>query len=121
MQRSMTLVLAWFGFTLIELGQTSRAIVWGQPPERSQHTFFPDPAAVTRHGPGWRFPQDGWNVVHIEGTPYERGFQHGRLLAREIVDYCETIANVRSQESPDKAWRDLRLFVCKCTVPAAIR
>ena len=29
----------------------------------------PDPAiTVTRHGPGWRFPQDGWIVAHIEGS-----------------------------------------------------
>ena len=58
----------------------------GQPPAGKPPLFAPDPIAVTRQGPGWRFPQDGWIVVHIEGTPYERGYQHGRLLAREIVD-----------------------------------
>lgn len=76
------------------------------------HTrFVPDPITVTRSGAGWRFPQDGWNVVHIEGSPYDRGYQHGFLLAREIVDYCQMIAKVRSHQAPDKAWKDLRLFV----------
>ena len=82
-----------------------------QPPSGISKSFVPDPSAVTRHGPGWRFPQDGWIVVHVEGTPYERGYQHGWLLAREIVDYCNTIAKIRSVHAPDKAWRDLRLFV----------
>ena len=83
----------------------------GQPPAGKPPLFAPDPIAVTRQGPGWRFPQDGWIVVHIEGTPYERGYQHGRLLAREIVDYCHTIAKLRSVHAPDTAWHDLRLFV----------
>jgi len=28
---------------------------------------------------------NGWVYLHIEGTPAERGFQHGYLLAREIA------------------------------------
>jgi hypothetical protein len=28
---------------------------------------------------------NGWILLHIEGTPTERGFQHGYLLAREIA------------------------------------
>ena len=83
----------------------------GQSPVGTEVQFEPDPVAVTRQGPGWRFPQDGWIVVHVEGTPYERGYQHGRLLAHEIVDFCHTIAKLRSVHAPDKAWHDLRLFV----------
>ena len=89
----------------------STPFLFAQSPDGMKSPFVPDPAAVTRHGPGWRFPQDGWHVVHIEGTPYERGYQHGHLLAHEIVDYCHTIAKIRSVHAPDKAWRDLRLFV----------
>lgn len=29
--------------------------------------------------------QDGWIFVHIEGKPYDRGFQYGYHLAKEIV------------------------------------
>ncbi|HEY1603584.1 MAG TPA: hypothetical protein VGG64_28545, partial [Pirellulales bacterium] len=46
--------------------------------------FRPDAASVVRHGPAYRYPQAGWIVLHIEGAPYERGFQHGTLLAAEI-------------------------------------
>lgn len=70
----------------------------------------PDPHAVLRHGPGWRYPQDGWIVLHIEGDAYDRGFQHGRLLAPEIARYCRSIAEVRNHETPEKAWQDLRLI-----------
>src|SRR5690606_16000802 len=63
---------------------------------------------VMHHGPAWRYPQSGWIVLHIEGGPYERGYQHGHLLAREIVDYIKTIAAERSAKAPADAWRDLR-------------
>jgi hypothetical protein len=35
---------------------------------------------------GYRYEENGWTYLHIEGKPYERGFQHGRLLAQEISD-----------------------------------
>ena len=36
------------------------------------------------HGAGYRFDRDGWIYLHIEGEPYERGVQHGYLLADEL-------------------------------------
>lgn len=69
-----------------------------------------DPAAVHRFGKGWKRPQAGWLVLHIEGSPYERGFQHGRLLAREIVDYIQTLARTRSHKDPTAAWNAVRLL-----------
>jgi len=35
---------------------------------------------------GYRYNIQGWIYLHIEGNPYERGYQHGYLLANEIVD-----------------------------------
>ncbi len=29
---------------------------------------------------------NGWTLVHLEGAPWEIGFQHGSLLAAEIID-----------------------------------
>ena len=49
--------------------------------------FRPDPASVERFGAGYRYPQAGWIVLHIEGEPYERGYQHGRLMAPEIAGF----------------------------------
>src|ERR1700761_1601094 len=34
----------------------------------------------------YRFERDGWIYVHLEGSPHDIGFQHGVLLANEIVD-----------------------------------
>jgi hypothetical protein len=34
----------------------------------------------------YRFEKSGWIYLHIEGTPEERGFQHGYLLANEIKE-----------------------------------
>jgi hypothetical protein len=33
---------------------------------------------------------NGWVYLHIEGTPEERGFQHGYLLAKEIAQAVKT-------------------------------
>jgi Phospholipase B len=33
-----------------------------------------------------RGARNGWITVHLQGTPAEIGFQHGRLLGREIAD-----------------------------------
>lgn len=35
---------------------------------------------------GYRYNIQGWIYLHIEGDPYNRGYQHGYLLADEIVD-----------------------------------
>ena len=70
--------------------------------------YRPDPAAVQRFGPAYRYPQDGWTVLHIEGEPYERGYQHGRLLAPEIVDTMTAFAAEQSHRDPATAWRQSR-------------
>src|SRR5262245_19922540 len=72
--------------------------------------FKPDPRSVQRCGPAYRYPQAGWIVLHIEGEPYERGYQHGKLLAKEIADYIDTLAKYRSPDGPEAAWRELRIM-----------
>ena len=37
-------------------------------------------------------PAAGWIYLHIEGKPYERGYQHGHLMAQEIPQYLERCA-----------------------------
>jgi len=65
--------------------------------------FKPDPASVRRFGPAYRYPQDGWIVLHVEGAPYERGYQHGVLMAKEIAGYVEALAKGRSTADPASA------------------
>lgn len=79
------------------------------PPSVS--SFTPDVASVVRSGPAYRYSRSGWIVLHIEGTPYDRGYQHGQLMAREIVDYIESLAEIKSQKAPEDAWRDMRTLV----------
>ena len=74
------------------------------------HAAEPDPVAVHRFGTAWKYPQAGWLVLHIEGSPYDRGVQHGRLMAREIVEYIKALARTRSHKDPESAWKSLRLL-----------
>ena len=48
---------------------------------------WPARDAVQTFGPAYRYPAAGWIYLHIEGQPYERGYQHGHLMAREIPEY----------------------------------
>lgn len=40
---------------------------------------------------GYRFERGGWIYLHLEGTPYDIGYQHGYLLAPEIGDAFATV------------------------------
>src|SRR5438552_12500343 len=73
--------------------------------------FRPDPLSVQRYGPAYRYPQAGWIVIHVEGEPYERGFQHGRLLAPEIAAYVRCLAAVQSSKAPADGWNLTRQLV----------
>src|SRR5579871_852067 len=70
----------------------------------------PDPAAVQRFGAAYRYPQAGWIVLHIEGQPYERGYQHGRLLHHEIVAYLRCFAALQSPRAPADGWKNTRVL-----------
>ncbi len=65
---------------------------------------WPAPAAVTTYGPAYRYPVGGWIYVHIEGQPYERGYQHGHLMAKEIPQYMERCAAELDPKGKDKSW-----------------
>jgi hypothetical protein len=67
-----------------------------------------DAPAAIRYGDGYRYSQDGWTVVHIEGEPYTRGYQHGRLLSKEIVAYIRSLAAERSPRAPADGWKAAR-------------
>ena len=79
-------------------------------PSPAPVAFTPDPASIQRCGSAYRFPQAGWIYLHIEGEPYERGYQYGKLLSPEIADYIKALATYRSPKAPTEAWRDMRLL-----------
>jgi hypothetical protein len=72
---------------------------------------WPVPAAVTTYGPAYRYPVGGWIYVHIEGQPYERGYQHGHLMAKEIPQYMERCAAELDPKGKNKSWNLARTTV----------
>jgi hypothetical protein len=65
---------------------------------------WPTASAVTTYGPAYRYPVSGWIYLHVEGKPYERGYQHGRLMAREIPQYMERCAAELDPKGRNKSW-----------------
>lgn len=47
--------------------------------------------AVTSFGDGYRFDQDGWIYLHLEGNARDRGVQHGYLIAAELQEALRVI------------------------------
>jgi hypothetical protein len=70
-----------------------------------------EPVSVIRFEKGRRYSQAGWIVLHIEGNPYERGVQHGRLMAPEIAGYLRCFARTLSSKAPNENWRHVRTLV----------
>jgi hypothetical protein len=68
----------------------------------------PHAEAVRTFGPAYRYPAAGWIYLHIEGQPYERGYQHGHLMAREIPEYLERCAAVLGEKPDANGWGQLR-------------
>jgi hypothetical protein len=73
------------------------------PPEHR-----PKADEVERHGPAYRYTQAGWVVLHVEGEPYTRGYQQGRLLSKEIAAYVRMLATERSAKAPADGWKSAR-------------
>src|SRR2546430_906888 len=73
--------------------------------------FQPDSQSVKRYGPAYRYPQAGWTVLHIEGEPYARGFQHGRLMAPEIAAFLHCCTALQSPKAPSDGWKNTRSLV----------
>ncbi len=76
--------------------------------ETSDASDWPAPDAVETFGPAYRYPAAGWIYLHIEGKPYERGFQHGYLMAREIPDYLARCSWDLAGRSDKSSWEQMR-------------
>ncbi len=46
---------------------------------------------VARCGQGWLEKVDGYHVLHLKGTPYEMGYQHGALLKDHVRQNLQTL------------------------------
>ena len=54
-----------------------------------------------------RAPVNGWTFVHLEGSPSEIGYQHGTLLADEILE-VKQIADLELAHDTGKPWTFFR-------------
>ena len=55
----------------------------------------------------YRYDKNGWIFLHIEGEPFERGFQRGFLTANEIDEFLHTLSYVRKFQTA----KELDFFV----------
>jgi len=81
---------------LILIGVTSSVTAEAQPSADSRQALL---SKASRH------EKAGWVYLHIEGSPQERGFQHGFLLAREIaIGIKATRADWEFQTATEWGW-----------------
>lgn len=57
---------------------------------------------------GFRYDDKGWIFVHIEGKPYQRGYQYGYLLNGEIVEYMKKLGYRQNLDDVVDGWGQLR-------------
>lgn len=88
--------------------------VWFDEVELSEVTdiseFIPM-ETVKWYGPAFRYEDKGWIFVHIEGKPYQRGYQYGYLLAEEIKIFIEKLAINYNNTDPRSGWNRTRFEV----------
>jgi isopenicillin-N N-acyltransferase-like protein len=53
---------------------------------------------IARCGQGFLEEVDGYKVLHVKGTPYEMGYQHGALLRDDIREEIRFLFDVKAKE-----------------------
>jgi hypothetical protein len=76
--------------------------------EEQDITKFIPMETVRWFGPAFRYTDKGWTFIHIEGEPYQRGYQYGFLLAKEISAYIEKVGTRYLPDNPRQAWNERR-------------
>ena len=52
-----------------------------------------------RAGAGWLESVDGYLVLHLKGTPYEMGVQHGKLLSNHVRENMKFLLETKADET----------------------
>ncbi len=55
----------------------------------------------------YRFERGGWIYVHLEGSPFDLGYQHGYLLAPEIADAFQSV-RLQMTHTTQRDWEFFR-------------
>ena len=79
--------------------------------EASPADSWPTRDAIQTFGPAYRYPDSGWIYLHIEGKPYDRGYQHGFLMAKEIPEYLKRCAFDLGGKTGEATWDTYRTTV----------
>lgn len=64
------------------------------PASQGTENSSPVPISPDQYRPAYRYNVQGWIYIHVQGDPYDRGYQHGYLLAAEIVDMLNRWSNI---------------------------
>ena len=59
---------------------------------------------------GFRYDDKGWIFLHIEGAPYERGYQYGNLIAEELIEYINKVGIQQNKDNPSNGWDNLKFI-----------
>lgn len=54
---------------------------------------------IARCGEGWLEEINGYKVLHVKGTPYEMGYQHGMLLKESVRKNMQTLLEIKGEQS----------------------
>jgi hypothetical protein len=76
--------------------------------EVSPQDEWPAREVAQTFGPAYRYSAAGWIYLHIEGKPYDRGYQHGYLMAHEIPEYLERCAFDLGGKPDQQSWNEFR-------------
>ena len=74
------------------IGMTLLLVVWAVSPLRAETK------TIARCGAGFLEEVDGYRVLHLKGTPYEMGYQHGALLKDDIRENVRFLFEVKAKE-----------------------
>ena len=96
-----TLLLVAIAVTALALGfgAAVAAAATSLPEGVAQAVAAPAGGEITRYNDAYRFESNGWIYLHIEGGPYERGFQNGRLMAAELADTRRTLDHITMNDT----------------------
>ena len=76
--------------TLVVASCLSGGVVTAAEPTAESRT-------IARCGQGWLEEIDGYPVLHLKGTPYEMGYQHGRLMREHVRENMNYLLNVKGK------------------------
>lgn len=92
------------GWMAAALAMLAATLGMAVPAPARQESHAKEAEALKR---AYRFEDGGWIYVHLEGTPWQVGYQHGYLLGTEILDAMRAVA-IDSEYRTKRDWNFYR-------------